>query len=315
MAKNFKRVALMLCVLALCLGAVGMTAFAAYEVRAEIPVSITLTGTQPQEEELFTVELTAAEAACPMPQGAENGVYTMVMKATSKASIVIDFNKLGVYNYTVRQIPGENGDCYYDDSVYNVTAYVTNSETGDGYSLTVVVYRDQETEKLDAITFANRYADPDELVITAVKTLDGKTPADGAFTFQLVDEEGKQVATAKNVGQDVTFEALSYYEVGTYKYQLKEIAGSNSKIIYDKSVYDVTVEVTKDADGNYDAKLSYAKNGKDYTGSPLFKNETKTDSPQTGDDFNIQLWISLLVLSMAAVVALVVLKRRIPGNN
>ena len=310
MAKNFKRVALMLVVLALCVGAVSMVAFASYEVRAEIPVRITLGGTPPQTDETFVVEVTAADAAYPMPEGAENGVYRMAMEGASTETIVIDFNRLGVYEYEVRQITGTNGDCYYDDSVYHVTAYVTNSESGDGYSLTVVVYRDSETDKLNEISFQNVYANPDQVVITAVKTLDGKTPKDGRFTFELLDSNGKLVKTTKNVGKDVTFEALRYNEAGTYKYQLKEVQGDEKSIIYDKSVYDVIVEVIKDENGNYDAKLSYEKNGKAYSGSPIFANETKTDIPTTGDEFNMQLMVSLMILSVVGIVTLVVLRRR-----
>lgn len=311
MGKTLKRFALALCVLALCISTMGTAVFAASTVTVNIPVRIALSGTEPAVPEAFVVEVTAADPAYPMPTGASNGIYRMAMEGKSSETIEIEFNAPGVYDYTVKQESGTNDDCCYDDAVYYVTVFVTNSETGSGYGLSVVVCRGEEAKKRDGILFENVYANPGGAVITAVKTLDSKPPEDGAFTFELLDSNGKQVKAATNVGKNVTFEMLRYDKAGTYKYQLREVQGSDSKIIYDKAVYDVTVEVVKDADGNYAATVTYERDGGIYTGAPVFANETKTDSPRTGDDFQIWLWITLLVLSVTGTAATLVLGRKL----
>lgn len=310
MGKNLKRFALVLCVLALCVSTMAVTAFAAEDVRAEIPVSVSLKGTLPAADETFVVEMTPDDAANPMPEGTENGVYRLNLVGQTGGKITIPFTALGVYDYTVKQVPGSNENCVYDGSVYHVTVFVTNEEQG-GYCVAVVVYRNEETEKRDDIVFDNVYANPDEITITAIKTMDGKTPADGAFTFQLLDSNGKVVSEVKNKGRDITFPALSFYKVGTYEYQIKEVAGTDTKIDYDETVYDVKIQVTKD--GDYKAVLTYSVAGKAYEKAPVFANKTITvtdNTPKTGDEFNMMFYIGLMGVSAAVLVVLLVAKKK-----
>ena len=309
MGKKLKRFALALCVLALYISTMSVAVFAAAPVTATIPVEIKLSGTEPAEAETFAVEMTAEDPAYPMPADAVDGVYTMAMEGASSGTIEIEYKKVGIYGYTVKQVPGTNSDCYYDANIYNVTVSVTNNETMDGFVVTVAVHRNEEVEKTQ-IVFENRYANPDEVTFTAVKTMDGKTPKDGAFTFELLDSEGKLIETVKNVGQSVTFTTLSYYKAGTYEYQIKEVKGDTAGVIYDTSVYDVTVDVTKDEEGNYTAKLTYEKNGKALEAAPVFANKTQTTSPDTGEGTMIYVMGGLMVLSLAGIIALVLLKKR-----
>lgn len=312
MGKNLKRFALALCVAALCMSTMSVAVFAAEPVTAQIPVQITLSGTEPAEAETFQVEITAEDAASPMPADAADGVCTMELKGASAGAFEIEYKKVGIHQYTVKQIAGTNGDCYYDESVYHVTVSITNNEEMNGFAVTVAVHRNNEEAKSD-IVFHNRYANPDEVVITAVKTMDGKTPKDGAFSFELRNSEGKLVETVKNVGRNVTFSALSYDKAGTYEYTLKEVIGNDSKVVYDKSVYDVIVEVTKDEEGNYVAKLTYEKGDKALEAAPVFANKTPSVSPATGESAMIYVMGGLMVLSLAGIIALFLLKRR-SGN-
>ena len=310
MGKKLKRFALALCVLALYISTMSVAVFAAAPVTATIPVEIKLSGTLPEMPDTFKVELTADEAGNPMPEGAADGVYTMDMVGASSGELKIEFSKLGIYNYTVKQLDIGNEDCYQDAQTYKVTAYVVNNADYSAFDLSIVVCRENATDKQEEILFENRYANPDELTFTATKTMDGKTPKDGAFTFELLDSEGKLIETVKNVGQSVTFTTLSYYKAGTYEYQIKEVKGDTAGVIYDTSVYDVTVDVTKDEEGNYTAKLTYEKNGKALEADPVFANKTQTTSPDTGEGTMIYVMGGLMVLSLAGIIALVLLKKR-----
>lgn len=302
MNKIIKRAALTLGALALCL-CCGLTARAEGPIRAEIPVEIDLSGPVPQEAEVFTLELTAWEQ-CPLPQGALDGCYRMELAGKTPGKLVLEFDSPGVYRYHLRQIGGSRADCSYDAREYEITTYVTNSELG-GYEVSVVVNQSQQAGKQRTISFVNRYAAPASVTLTARKTLDGKTPEDGAFAFELVDDRGNVVQTVKNVGQDVTFSPLSWTEEGIYHLQIREKPGTDDTITYDGTIYDVEVSVT--LDGDYIPCVSYAKNGSVWEGPAAFANYTKSPEsvvPKTGDEFQMFLWMSALVGSLGALMVL-----------
>lgn len=285
-----------------------------YSPTVEIPVSVALSGTLPTTAETFYIELKADNAAYPMPQGAANGVYTLPLSGAASGKLAIEYSRLGVYTYTISQKKGGNSNCFYDGSVYEMTIAVTNAP-GGGFQTNVAIYLKGSANavKQDSVTFRNRYADPAKVDLSAIKTMDRKTPADKAFSFKLVDADGKLVERVYNVGQSVEFKTLNFDKAGTYVYEISEVTGLNYKISYDKSVYTVTIVVTQNAEGNYQAEVSYEKNDKEYEGTPRFANYTKDKkNPGTGDMFRMGLWVSLLVLSFAGLVVLVVfwLKKR-----
>lgn len=135
------------------------TALAAEKPAVEVPVSITLSGAQPETPEKFTVKLQAENGENPMPEGSENGVCTLeLLGAGVQKFPAISYPKVGVYHYTISQKVGENGDCTYDKAVYSLTVYVTNAETG-GLESTTILYKDSENNKLDQAAFHNAYAE------------------------------------------------------------------------------------------------------------------------------------------------------------
>ena len=79
--------------------------------------------------------------------------------------------------------------------------------------------------------------------LKADKTLDGKK-ANG-FTFEVKDANGTVVATASAKSGKITFPTFRYDTEGTYTYTVSEVAGTNSNVTYDDSVYTLTVTVSK----------------------------------------------------------------------
>lgn len=139
-------------------------------------------------------------------------------------------------------------------SVDGYTSAITGSAS-KGFTVT-----NTKTEKEEQPTSTET-----QYTVSAGKTLDGK-PVTG-FTFQLKDSTGAVVGTASAKSGHVTFPALTYTEAGTYTYTLTEVAGSNSNVIYDDSVYTVTVTVTGDEDGALTAACTgLLKNGAAVTG-------------------------------------------------
>lgn len=151
MKRNFHRCLLILLSL-LCL---TMAAPALAESPAvKVGVSVVLKGTLPDPAETFTIQLMPDAAGNPMPEGVAEVRITGEGSATLPE---IAFDRVGVYSYTIRQLPGAVVDCVYDSRVYHLTVYVTNAEDGDGLESAAVLYTENEADKKAVAVFENVY--------------------------------------------------------------------------------------------------------------------------------------------------------------
>ena len=113
----------------------------------------------------------------------------------------------------------------------------------------------------NTMTFANSYQPGQtSYQISGTKVLENadpattRTPADGEFTFALIDvATGQEIDRTTNVGKAFTFKAISYTATGSHAYQVKEVAGQDGTITYSDAVLDVTVNVTDDGSGQLTA--------------------------------------------------------------
>ena len=81
------------------------------------------------------------------------------------------------------------------------------------------------------------------------KKLEGRTLKDQEFSFVLKDAEGTEIETVKNDKDgNVKFKSLEFTkdQVGTHKYTIEEVAGTDSTVTYDKMKAEVTVKVSYD---------------------------------------------------------------------
>ena len=150
----------------------------------------------------------------------------------------IKFEKEGTYNYTVKEVKGDNSTINYDSSEKHVTINVTK----DGNNLKAeVIYPDGKT-------FNNTFTpNATNASIELDKKLDGRDLVDGEFSFDLYEGSNKLQTTTNKNGK-VAFDSISYKEVGEHTYTIKEVKGDNSTITYDESEKHVTVKVTRDGD-------------------------------------------------------------------
>ena len=93
---------------------------------------------------------------------------------------------------------------------------------------------------------------------------------------------------------------------GTYRYELSQKKGTNPKTTYDSTVYEITVFV-EDAEGTLQAAVSADEQGKTEKPTELrFVNRNNDpDVPSTGDESTLWLWILILSVSGAAILALI----------
>lgn len=222
----------------------------------------------------------------------------VLQTVNNKGSDVI-FNSItywnpGIYTYYLSEIPGSRGDLNYDPSVYTVTVYVHNTF---GFLMAEVSYAKDGVKYTGTPLFSNTTKtvipdEPDEptdfepisVSVWAKKTLNQHLAIDSDFTFYLHDEAGNLLQTKTNVGGYIFFKRIEFDKAGTYVYYISEQKGSVDGMIYDNSVYKVTVKVVENSD-ELEAEVTYEKNGLEYNDTPLFANRTEVDPeiPPTSD--------------------------------
>ena len=162
----------------------------------------------------------------------------------------IKFTEPGEYRYTITEYGSMDG--VTNDSPKNFT--VTVKDNGDG-TMTATAS--------DIPGFVNTYAvQPTDYSVTTdvsiAKKLVGRALNAGEFKFQLL--EGNEVVSegTNDADGNVTFDAIRYTsaDLGEHAYKVREVAGEAGGVTYDKSEYDVKVNVTDNHDGTLSAKAS-----------------------------------------------------------
>lgn len=214
----------------------------------------------------FTFTVTGEEGT-PMPANAS---------VTNDAKGRVDFGKITFTLDDLNKALGEKPEKREHTFTYTVTesgevAGVTNdAEPSHTVSFTVT---DDGKGKLSvsrnpdgnaAFTFTNTYSvTPVETrvtdQITATKVLTGRGMAEGEFSFELVEGEGKDakvVATGKNAADGkITMSAVKYDKAGTHTYTLREAKGGTTSkgITYSDAKYTIETTITDNGDGTLSA--------------------------------------------------------------
>lgn len=233
-------------------------------VRLTITADKKLTGRALQARE-FTFQLMEGDLVVAEAYNAADGTITFD----------INVDTAGTHTYTIKEVIPVNaaGGVTYEEDAGNVTVTVT-----DDYSGRLKVNGAAEITVDSDVTFENSYkAAETSAVITAKKTLSGRTLADKEFGFRLVDKSTNAVVEEvyNDANGDIVFE-VPYDKAGTYEYILSEVIGNDSNINYDKSLYAVTVKVVDDLKGQLHAQVSY-----DIGHAPVFTNIYTEPMPPT----------------------------------
>ncbi len=145
--------------------ALSLCAFAAQgegqraSLAAVAQVEVTLQGTPPETAESYVIELKADDASFPMPEGSVDGCCTLTLEGTGTASFPkMEFDKLGVYTYTIAQRAGsEPTAIQYDAKQYNLKITVYRDEETDQYYLQEALREAGGEDKTDVAVFLNEY--------------------------------------------------------------------------------------------------------------------------------------------------------------
>lgn len=201
-----------------------------------------------------------------------DGSVIQTQKNDAHGKVAFDkltFDHAGTFTYTVREVqptgdaPGVPG-VTYTGKTYTLTYVVKDNNDGKLVVENSTVKPSEGTENgvtPNTMTFANSYQPGQtSYQISGTKVLENtdsattRTPADGEFTFALIDvATGQEIDRTTNVGKAFTFKAISYTATGSHAYQVKEVAGQDGTITYSDAVLDVTVNVTDDGSGQLTA--------------------------------------------------------------
>ena len=174
---------------------------------------------------------------------------TVVETATNAAdgtvtfsSISYDEGQVGTHKYTISEVAGSEPGVTYDTTIQEVEVKVEKVSTTELKATTSKEAKD--------LVFKNVYTPAGAASVTlgAKKVLEGKTLEAGKYSFVLKKEDGSVVETVTNAADGtVTFSPISYDEsqVGTHKYTISEVAGSEPGVTYDTTVQEVEVKVEK----------------------------------------------------------------------
>ena len=249
----------------------GNAAFTFTNTYSATPVETSVTDQITANKVLTGRELAAGEFSFELVEGDK-----VVAKGTNAAdgTIAMDkiaYDKPGKHTYTLREVNGgtTSKGITYSDAKYAIETTITDN--GDGtLSVTHVLKGTEPAE------FKNTYSVTPldaELDFGLSKAIDGRDWTDGdEFSFTITAPEGvplpdpATVTVSKGDAEDgiaaIKFGKIHYAAAGTYKYEIRENAGSTVGMTYDAHVATAEVTVTENGDGSLTANVTKKENGR-----------------------------------------------------
>lgn len=230
-------------------------------VTEQITATKVLTGRDLKDGE-FSFELVEGDKVVATGTNAADGAITMGKVA---------YDKPGKHAYTLREIKGgtTSKGITYSDAKYTIETTITDN--GDGTLKAEHVLKDAT-----AATFKNTYSVAPldaELDFDLSKVISGRDWTDGdEFSFTITAPEDAPlpdpatVTVSKKDAKDgiaaIKFGKIHYAAAGTYKYEIRENAGSTVGMTYDAHVATAEVTVTENGDGSLTANVTKKENGR-----------------------------------------------------
>ena len=232
-----------------------------FSVTDQITATKVLTGRDLKDGE-FSFQLVEGDKVVATGKNATDGTITMSP---------VKYEKAGTHTYTLREVNGgiTSKGITYSDAKFTIETTITDN--GDGTLSAQHVLKNAE-----AAIFKNTYSVTPidtELDFGLSKAIDGRDWTDGdEFSFTITAPEGTPLpdpATVTVSKEDakggiaaIKFGKIHYAAAGTYKYEIRENAGSTVGMTYDAHVATAEVTVTEDGDGTLTANVTKKENGR-----------------------------------------------------
>ena len=216
-------------------------------------------------------ELAAGEFSFELVEG-NDVVATGTNAADGKITMsALKYTEAGKHTYTLREVNGGTTSKGITYSTAEYTIETTITDNGDGALEAKHVLKGDEPAE-----FKNTYSVTPldaELDFDLSKVISGRDWTDGdEFSFTITAPEGAPlpdpatVTVSKKDAKDgiaaIKFGKIHYAAAGTYKYEIRENAGSTVGMTYDAHVATAEVTVTEDGEGNLTANVTKKENGR-----------------------------------------------------
>ena len=249
----------------------GDVAFTFTNTYSVTPVKTSVTDQIAANKVLTGRELAAGEFSFELVEGDEV-VATGINDAEGNITMsAVKYTEAGEHTYTLREVNGGtiSKGITYGDAKYTIETTITDK--GDGTLKAEHVLKDAT-----AATFKNTYSATPldaELDFDLSKVISGREWTDGdEFSFTITAPDGAPlpdpatVTVSKHDAKDgiaaIKFGKIRYTATGTYKYEIRENAGSTVGMTYDAHVATAEVTVTENGDGSLTANVTKKENGR-----------------------------------------------------
>ena len=202
---------------------------------------------------------------------------TVTTDAAGNAVIRLPELGPGQYTYTLTEKDEGMPGMVYDTTPR--TVIVTVEEVGGVLTASVEI----DGAATNTATFRNDYIlNSTSYTISGSKLLQGRAPRNGEFSFSLYETDATFTLnpgtaprqTVTNTGDAFAFDAITYTQVGTYYYSVKEEDTSVPGVTYDTAHYHVAVTVTANGEDLVVSNVAVHKIGhnEDASGNIVFVN-------------------------------------------
>ena len=262
----------------------------------------------------FKIENVAADPANPLEKDGpvinetvknkEDGSIPFTKKitqadGTEKEVSLIQLDKVGIYKYRITEVAGSDTEVDYDGMSVTATVTVTEKKDSSGnylgeYEYTVTYTSENGQDNTGqpnnpSVTsndteFNNFVVAPVNVEFDFTKKLSGRNLKANEFTFNLLNEAGTVVGTAKNdANGNIKFTGIKYKvsdlgtdsagkrnNIKTFNYTVKEVVPTTAEagMSYDQMEAKVAVTVTKTGHTLTTATTYSSVNGIDANGNP-----------------------------------------------
>ena len=322
-------------------GTVGITFVNTYSPARVKPENITvgglkvLEGRQWQEGDSFTFKLEQHDGnnwkelgTAAVTYDGENADFDRF--DFSEVFQALTFDKVGTYTFRMYEVTGELENVDYDKTVNHFTVVVTDVDMDGKLEINTVSGTENAAVTKEggkyavSATFNNTFippvVDPDPVTIQihVAKTVTNKGslkcgPEGFEFVLENTETAVKQAVKSDAKGKaafDLTFTKA---DIGkTYTYKLSETNHGKKDMTYDADVHTLTVSVSMNDENKLVTALTM--DGVEVTDlHAAFENIYDADQivvPPTGDEANLNVWFIMMIVSAAALVALIIYDRK-----
>lgn len=235
----------------------------------------------------------------------------------------VTFERVGEYEFRVREEVGDTADMDYDEQPKPFTVVVTDADM-DGKLEVGSVVAGVGAKVTDAggqfavdVLLSNVYVKPTDVKVDiqkTVKNVGNKTIGPEGFAFVLENTQTQERISAVTDANGQASINLHYglADAGkTFTYTLAETKGETKGVSYDERVYRIEVRVARGGDAMTATVLvdDVAVEACALAFENTYDGDTAV-TPPTGDNPNLPFWIVMMILSGTASIVLILLDRR-----